>query len=188
MWNLFNKKNKTDGEHRTLQLITDKGMPFGYVEAYKSLRTNLDFMAGSNLSHIFWSSNSSFDCFQLHFVGESPFAGQDVLTLEIAVHHQYHSSIVRHLPHNNRQGVQPSKFSRILAAVPGDDLIAVTVRARAGNQRSQHTVLCDAFHRPGHGFIVQNLKGVVGEGAQRINGDLLHLFPLFLLSVFFGGK
>ena len=35
MWNLFNKKNKTDGEHRTLQLITDKGMPFGYVEAYK---------------------------------------------------------------------------------------------------------------------------------------------------------
>ena len=47
MWNLFNKKNKTDGEHRTLQLITDKGMPFGYVEAYKALRTNLDFMAGS---------------------------------------------------------------------------------------------------------------------------------------------
>lgn len=47
MWNLFNKKNKTDGEHCTLQLITDKGMPFGYVEAYKSLRTNLDFMAGS---------------------------------------------------------------------------------------------------------------------------------------------
>ena len=47
MWNLFNKKNKTDGEHRTLQLITDKGMPFGYVEAYKSLRTNLGFMAGS---------------------------------------------------------------------------------------------------------------------------------------------
>ena len=28
-------------------LITDKKMPFGYVEAYKSLRTNLDFMAGS---------------------------------------------------------------------------------------------------------------------------------------------
>ena len=46
MWNLFGKKKK-EGEHRTLQLITDKGMPFGYVEAYKSLRTNLDFMAGS---------------------------------------------------------------------------------------------------------------------------------------------
>ena len=46
MWNLFGKKKK-EGEHRTLKLITDKKMPFGYVEAYKSLRTNLDFMAGS---------------------------------------------------------------------------------------------------------------------------------------------
>ena len=46
MWKLFGKKKK-ESEHRTLQLITDKGMPFGYVEAYKALRTNLDFMAGS---------------------------------------------------------------------------------------------------------------------------------------------
>lgn len=43
---MFGKKKKESG-HRTLQLITDKKMPFGYVEAYKSLRTNLDFMAGS---------------------------------------------------------------------------------------------------------------------------------------------
>ena len=52
MWNLFGKKKQQDnGEHRTLQLITDKKMPFGYVEAYKSLRTNLDFMAGSTDVH-----------------------------------------------------------------------------------------------------------------------------------------
>ena len=87
-----------------------------------------------------------------------------MLTLQIGIHHQYHSSIVRHLPNNDRQGIQPGKFSRILAAVPGDDLIAVTVRAGAGNQRSQHTVLSDALHRSGHGFIVQHLEGVVGEG------------------------
>lgn len=48
MWNLFGKKKKNNGEnHRTLQLITDKDMSFNYVEAYKALRTNLDFMAGS---------------------------------------------------------------------------------------------------------------------------------------------
>lgn len=47
MWNLFGKKKKEQGMHRTLQLITDKAMPFAYVEAYKSLRTNLNFMAGS---------------------------------------------------------------------------------------------------------------------------------------------
>ena len=128
-----------------------------------------------------------FYCVQLHFVGKSPFTGQDVFTLQIGIHHQYHSSIVRHLPHDNRQGIQPGKFSRILAAMPGDDLVAA-LRARAGNQRSQHTVLCDAIHRPGHGFIVQHFERVVGEGVQRINGNLLHLFPLFLLSVFLGGK
>jgi len=111
-----------------------------------------------------------------------------VFTLQIGIHHQYHSSIVRHLPHNDRQRVQPGKFSRILTAVPGDNLIAVTVRARAGNQRSQHAVLCDTFHRPGHGFIVQHLERVVGEGMQIINWNLLYLLPLFLLSVFLGGK
>ena len=111
-----------------------------------------------------------------------------MFTLQIGIHHQYHSGIVRHLPHNDRQRVQPGKFSRILTAVPGDDLVAVTLRARAGDQGSQYTVLCDALHRPGHGFIVQHLERVVGEGVQRINGNLLHLFPLFLLSVFLGGK
>ena len=111
-----------------------------------------------------------------------------MFTLKIAVHHQYHSSIVRHLPHNDRQRFQPGKFRRILAAVPGDDLIAVTLRARTGDQGSQYTVLCNAFHRPGHSFIVQHFERVVGEGVQRINGNLLYLFPLFLLSIFLGGK
>ena len=87
-----------------------------------------------NLSHIFGSSNSSLDCFQLHLVSESPFAGQDVLTLEIAVHHEQNCGIIIHLTDNNRQGVQPSKLCSVLTAVPGDDLVA-TFRAWAGNQR-----------------------------------------------------
>ena len=45
MWNLFGKKKK-EGEHRTLQLITDKRCLW-LCGSYKSLRTNLDFMAGS---------------------------------------------------------------------------------------------------------------------------------------------
>ena len=110
-----------------------------------------------------------------------------MLTLKVGIHHQYHSGIVRHLPYNDRQRIQPGKFSRILTAVPGDDLVA-TLWAWSGDQRSQHTVLCDALHRPGHGFIVQYLEGVVGEGVQRINRNLLYLFPLLLLSVFLGGK
>lgn len=48
MWKLFRKKETAvDETHRTLQLITQKGMPFGYVEAYKSLRTNINFLTSS---------------------------------------------------------------------------------------------------------------------------------------------
>lgn len=46
MWNPFNKHEiqNTDANKRSLQLITSDKMPFAYVEAYKSLRTNLNFL------------------------------------------------------------------------------------------------------------------------------------------------
>lgn len=44
---MFWKKDKDDQSHRTLQLITQKGIPFGYVEAYKALRTNINFLTSS---------------------------------------------------------------------------------------------------------------------------------------------
>lgn len=53
MWNPFNKHEiqNSDPNKRSLQLITSDKMPFAYVEAYKSLRTNLNFLAGSNDVH-----------------------------------------------------------------------------------------------------------------------------------------
>lgn len=53
MWNPFNKHEiqNTDANKRSLQLITSDKMPFAYVEAYKSLRTNLNFLTGSNDVH-----------------------------------------------------------------------------------------------------------------------------------------
>lgn len=53
MWNPFNKHEiqNSDPSKRSLQLITSEKMPFAYVEAYKSLRTNLNFLAGSNDVH-----------------------------------------------------------------------------------------------------------------------------------------
>lgn len=38
---------------RQLQLVASKNMPFQYVEAYKSLRTNLNFIASTNDAHSF---------------------------------------------------------------------------------------------------------------------------------------
>lgn len=53
MWNPFKKHEieNSDPGKRSLQLITSEKMPFAYVEAYKSLRTNLNFLAGSNDVH-----------------------------------------------------------------------------------------------------------------------------------------
>ena len=48
MWNPFKPKiENSDPSQRSLQLISQKGMPFAYVEAYKSLRTNLNFLTSS---------------------------------------------------------------------------------------------------------------------------------------------
>lgn len=46
MWNPFNRNtiSNSSASKRSLQLITQKGMPFAYVEAYKALRTNLTFL------------------------------------------------------------------------------------------------------------------------------------------------
>ena len=55
MWNPFNRNtiSNSSASKRSLQLITQKGMPFAYVEAYKALRTNLNFLSGSSDVHAF---------------------------------------------------------------------------------------------------------------------------------------
>ena len=41
-------KNSAPVSKRTVQLVTDKDKPFGYVEAYKSIRTNLKFITAAS--------------------------------------------------------------------------------------------------------------------------------------------
>ena len=72
--------------------------------------------------------------------------------------------------------------------MPGDNLIAITIRARSCNKRCQNAELCNTFHRPGHSIIVHNFERMVSERMQLINGNLLHLFSFFFLPLFFGGK
>ena len=110
-----------------------------------------------------------------------------MFSLQIGIDHQYRGGIILHIAHNDWHGVQMGKLCGVFPAMPGDDLIAA-LWSGAGDERSQHTVLCNALYCPGHGFIVQHLEGVVGEGVQLVDGNLLHLFPLLLLSIFLGGK
>ncbi len=45
--NRRNAKKRKQEFSRTLELVNDPNMPFGYVEAYKSLRTNLKFVTAA---------------------------------------------------------------------------------------------------------------------------------------------
>ena len=76
-----------------------------------------------------------------------------------------------------RQGFQPCQLCRVLAAVPRYDLVT-SFRPGPGNERGQHPELSHTLHRPLHGLIVQHLEGMVFEGVQVRDGDLLDLLAL----------
>ena len=63
-----------------------------------------------------------------------------------AVYHEQNSGIIIHLTDDNGQGIQPGKLCSVLAAVPGDDLVAA-LWSGTGNQRRQHTILLDVYKR-----------------------------------------
>ena len=101
--------------------------------------------------------------------------------------HKQNRGIIIHLTNDNRQRIQPSKLCRVLAAMTRNNLISA-LWTGTNNQRICNTKQLYTFYRLGHGFIVQHLEGVVGEGVQIINRNLPYLLLLFLLSVFLGGK
>ena len=63
----------------------------------------------------------------------------------------------------------------------GDDLIT-TCFQRPGNQRGQHSVLCDALRCSKHGFIIDHLEGMILKGNQLADADILHSFQLTLCT------
>ena len=75
-------------------------------------------------------------------------------------------------------------------ALKGLDDLFSTEEDRQEEQREQvQQIPIDALHPfTNHPFKVLDDEGVVAEGVQRINGNLLYLLPLFFLSVFLGGK
>ena len=63
-------------------------------------------------------------------------AGQNMLTLQIAIYHEDYGSIIVHLAHNDRQGFQSGQLRSMLTAVPGDNFIAALGLGRAINGES----------------------------------------------------
>ena len=78
-----------------------------------------------NLSGILaWPTGLPSDGFHLHLIGKRLFAGQDMLPLDVAVHHQDHRLVVGHIPDQYRQFGDAQSLAGSLAAVSADDLVA----------------------------------------------------------------
>ena len=119
--------------------------------------------------------------FEFHFESIGPLAGQNVLSLKIGIHHEHRGGIIIHLPYQNRNLRKPCHFSSMGTAMPGDNFIP-TILQRSGNQRRQHTVLCDALRCSKHSFIIDHLEGMILKGNQLADADILHSFQLTLCT------
>ena len=124
------------------------------------------------------------NCLQLHLIRKCFFAGENVLALQIGVHHGDHGLIVRHLPHDHRHGRQPELLTGGQSPVAGHQFVAA-VRRGTGKTRRENADLADALHDPLHFLIVLNFERMILEGAQprqREQHDALQLFAVpFLL-------
>ena len=69
---IFGSRNDHSGEQRTLRLISKKA-PFAFVEAYNSLRTNIDYLAATNHYKTFLVTSSG------------PWDGKSTVSINLAV-------------------------------------------------------------------------------------------------------
>ena len=106
---------------------------------------------------------------QLHFVRLRPFRGQDVLTLDVAVHHEDGGGVIIHLPHDAGHGGKPRQLAAVPAPVSGDDLIGPRLhRVTPHQQRRPNAAAADAVHQCRVvGAARPHLEGVVALGPQR---------------------
>ena len=112
---------------------------------------------------------------QFHLVGFGSLAGQDVLPLEVGVHHHDNGGVIVQFPDNDRDGIQSRQFRGMMAPVAGDDLIPA-VWVRAHDEGISYTHLPDALHRLRHGVIVQHFEGMPLKGVQFGEGEPLYRF------------
>ena len=125
--------------------------------------------------------------FHFHLIRLGTFTGKNVLTLKIAVHHDNYRLIVIQFADYHRHGFKTGQFTSTFAPMTGNQLI-FTVRHGPRDGRYQHTVFFHAFCCFSHAFIVHNTKGMIFEGAELRQRDLLNTFLLYTASAFLRGK
>ena len=123
---------------------------------------------------------------QLQLVGAGFLAWQQVLAVDVVVHHQNVRLLVRVLADNDRAGFQPHRFRAVVAAMPSDDLVGIAL-ARAHDHRLRNAVALDAVHEPHKvGRRAVDAVRLAGVGENLACGDDLHALALLGLALCVG--
>ena len=106
-----------------------------------------------------------FERFELHFIGKSPFTRQQLLTLQIAVHHDNRGSVVVEVTNDDRHGFLSRQLGRMMPPVSRNQLVAA-VWVRTCNRGDKYAILTHTVHCVLHRRIVLNLERVILERMQ----------------------
>lgn len=106
----------------------------------------------------------------------STFTGQQIFTLNVAIHHSDHCGIIIHIADDGRNSLKPCTFTPAFSAVSRNDFIS-TLGARPDDDRDKHTIVPNAPGSVLHPFIIQHPKGVLLEGMQLFQRKLNDAFP-----------
>ena len=124
---------------------------------------------------------------QLHLIGKRLLRGQDLLPLQVGIHHDDRGFIVGELPHNAGDFRKPRQIRRRFPAVPGHHLIAA-LRLGSYQGRNQNAVLLHAFRHFLHGCVHPHLKRVIREVADFRGRKIDNFFKPCLGPFFLRGK
>ena len=94
---------------------------------------------------MYFSSSDDYS-FQLHFVRLRPFGGQDIFTLDVAVHHEDGGGVIIHLTDDARQILKPHQLAAVPAPMSGDDLVAAVLTG-TDDGGNENAVLPDALRQ-----------------------------------------
>ena len=113
------------------------------------------------------------ECLHFHLVRKRLFTRQDMLSLQVAVHHRDDGFLVREISYDHRHGTQSERAAGSQSAVTGDKLVAVL---RGSCKRGdQYARFPNTIFQSFHFFIPYNLERVVLERFQFVKGKLIHL-------------
>ena len=122
---------------------------------------------------LFKATRLPFHRIHFHLVRKGLLRRQNMLPLQVAVHHGDNSLLVCQVTDNHRHGVHPQCLARCQPPVAGDQLIAA-VRQRPCQRRREHAGIGNAPHELRHFLVLLHLKGVISKGCEGSQRDCLY--------------